>query len=128
MPGTPIAKSHSFSSVYCFTCFGFINCSASALRSSGLSAANSSGCRSPLRRNVGGRPTLRCRSEALSRTSCCRTALKSRPPLGLSVASWPGGLCAVVVLGIGIDPEEDLSVFHRLRVLREDVLHDTGEL
>src|SRR6185503_9681047 len=119
MPGTPMAKSHSFSSVNCFTCLGFISCSASVFRSSGLSGGNSSGCRSPFRRTVGGRPTLRCRSDALRCTSCCRTALKLNAPAGASVACP----AVAVVLAIGIDPEKDLPVFDGLRVLGEDLLH-----
>src|SRR4051812_8383802 len=121
MPGTPIAKSHSLSSVNCFTCFGFISCSASVLRSSGLSGGKSSGCRSPFRRIVGGRPTLRCKSDALSCTSCCSTCLKFSAPAVAVVASI---VCVLVVLraalDIGIDPEKHLAVFHRLGVLGEN--------
>src|SRR5690349_9575343 len=124
MPGTPMAKSHSLSSVYCFTCFGFISCSASDLRSSGLSGGKSSASRSPLRRMVGGRPTLRCRSEAFFWTSCCITALKSKADAGAPAAAGVGG----AGLAIRIDAEEHLAVLHRVRVLGQHVLHDAAEL
>src|SRR3954469_14656864 len=124
-----MAKSHSLSSVNCFTCFGFISCSASVLRSSGLSDGKSSGWRSPLRRIVGGRTTFRWRSEALFCTSCCSTALK------LNVAVVAASIAAAETvdvgrgaLAIGIDPEEYLGVFHGLRVLCEDFLDDAGVL
>src|SRR5919201_3706899 len=121
MPGTPIAKSHSLSSVNCLTCLGFISCSPSVFRSSGLSAANSSACRSPLMRTVGGRPTFRCKSEAFIWTSCWSTTLKSN--VGPEAVIVPLLGRVVVGLGIWIDPEEDLPVFDGLRVLGEDLLH-----
>src|SRR5437868_9282644 len=128
MPGTPIAKSHSFSSVNCFTCFGFINCSASVLRSSGLSGGKSSGCRSPFSRTVGGRPTLRCRSDAFSWTSCCSTVLKLNAPGAPGTPAVDASIAGVAVdglvgLAIGIDPEEHLPVLDGLRVLDETLLH-----
>src|SRR5436190_2905052 len=129
MPGTPIAKSHSLSSVNCFTCFGFISCSASVFRSSGLSGGKSSGCRSPLSRSVGGRPTLRCRSDALTCTSRWSTALKLKVPAdAASIAAADTVWVARGALAIGIDPEKHLSVLDRLRVLREHFLHDAGVL
>src|SRR5919109_5507920 len=102
-------------------CLGFMSCSASDLRSSGFSDANCRGCRSPLTRTVGGRPTLRCRSDAFICTSCCRTTLKSNAGPDGAMAAPLGR--AVVVLAIRIDPEEDLPVFDGLRVLGEDFLH-----
>src|SRR3954470_2524008 len=126
MPGTPIAKSHSLLSVNSFTWRGVINCSASPLRSSGLSGGISRGTSSPWSRSVGGRPTLRWRSEALRCTSCCSTALKLKP----SVAAEPLGAAFVVVAGLAIrvDAEERLPVFHRLRVGGENLGHHAGNL
>src|SRR5215218_6314112 len=129
MPGTPMAKSHSLFSVNSFTCRGVISCSASPLRSSGRSAGWSSGSRSPWRRSVGGRPTFRCRSDALRCTSCCRTALK------LKICPVPGtgdgaGGAAVVEgeLAIGIDPEERLPVFDGLRIGGKNLGHHSRDL
>src|SRR5688572_30245280 len=124
MPGTPMAKSHSLSSVYAFTCFGFISCSASDLRSSGLSAGKSRASRSPFSRIVGGRPTLRCRSEAFFCTSCCITALKSKAGVAAPAGAGLGG----AGLAIRIDAEEHLTVFHRMRVLSQQFLDDAREL
>ena len=59
-----MAKSASFFSANSFTCRGVITCSASALRSSGLSGGTSRLSSSPFTRTVGGRPTLRSRSDA----------------------------------------------------------------
>src|SRR6185503_5594266 len=129
MPGTPIAKSHSFSSANCFTCRGVISCSASPFRSSGRSGGCSSGSSSPSTRIVGGRPTLRCKSDPLRRIISCSTILKLMPPAG----AVPGGAApespAVGAgLAMRIDLEQHLAVFHRLRVLREHFLHHAGVL
>src|SRR5436190_16657694 len=140
MPGTPMAKSHSLSSVNCFTCFGFINCSASPFSSSGLRAAYSSGVRSPFRRIVGGRPTLRCRSDPPICVICWSTALKSNGgpaassdtavAAGGAAGFWPGRgggpMGGFGGLAIGINPEKRLPVFHRLRVLSESLADYTG--
>src|SRR6476661_4811638 len=120
MPGTPIAKSHSLSSANCFTWRGVISCSASALRSSGRNGACSSGSSSPSVRTVGGRPTLRCKSDPLRRIISCNTPLKLIP--GGAAASGCAGLA------IGIDRVQDLAVFDRLRVLRANLLDDAGVL
>src|SRR5215211_6194687 len=126
MPGTPIAKSHSFSSANCFTWRGVINCSASALRSSGRRGWCASASSSPSMRTVGGRPTLRCRSDPLRRIISCNTVLKLMPPGAGCSGADSLGTC--VGLAIGIDLEEDLAVLDRLRVFDENLAHDTGVL
>src|SRR6478672_9797139 len=75
---------------------------------------------SPLTRNVGGRPTLRWRSDPPRLIISCRTALK------FSGVPDPAASGAVG-LAIRRDAEKDLAVFHRLRVLHEHFAHDTGE-
>src|SRR5512133_3403244 len=103
-----------------------MSCSASVLRSSGRSGVCSSGSSSPSTRIVGGRPTLRCRSDPLRRTISCSTALK----LMVGCVVGDGGTCSMmggcVGLAIGIDLEEDLAVLDRLRVLNEDLANDAG--
>src|SRR3954451_16134985 len=88
--------------------------------------------RSPCRRNVGGRPTLRCRSEALRWISCWRTALKLNiwpGAAGDGVADGAaGGAVGGTELAIGIDPEERLPVFDGLRVGGENLGHDAHDL
>src|SRR5687768_14796270 len=126
MPGTPIAKSASLCSANSFTCFGVITCSASDFRSSGRMAGNCVGVRSPLTRRVGGRPTLRWRSEAFCLIISCRIALKLNGADGACGA--PGAGAVAVGLAIGIDPEQDLTVFHGMRVLRGDFLDHAGKL
>src|SRR3954465_8698212 len=122
MPGTPIAKSHSFSSANCFTWRGVMSCSASALRSSGRRGVCSSGSSSPSRRIVGGRPTFKWRSEPLRRIISWRTTLKLIPADGAGGAAVPTGGAG---LAIGVDLVKDLTVFDGLRVLRDDLLDDT---
>src|SRR5918998_4552465 len=125
MPGTPIAKSDSFVSVNSFTWRAVISCSASARRSSGRIGGIFSGASSPWMRSVGGRPTLRWRSEAFCWTSCWST------PLSWNVegAAWGAAGDAVVAgLAIRVDPEEDLAVLHGLRVLHPDLPDDAREL
>src|ERR1044071_5647108 len=105
-PGTPIAKSASFFSANSLTCRGVITCSASIFTSSGLTGGMSSGWSSPLRRMVGGRPTLSSRSEALRCTIWAMVCLKlnvltAEPE---DAAGLDGGDSA-----IGIYPEEDLA-------------------
>src|SRR5215212_5973220 len=122
MPGTPVAKSASRYSANSFTCLGDMISFARVLRSSGRSAGRGIGERSPLMRSVGGRPTLRCKSEAFSCTICCRMPLKLKGARG-------GGACVPVSatmggLAIRIDPEQDLTVFHRMCVLHTDLLDD----
>src|SRR5450759_2646516 len=63
MPGTPRAKSASFVSANSLSCRAGIVYSARALRSCGERGASSSATSSPATRTVGGRPTLRSRSE-----------------------------------------------------------------
>src|SRR4051812_1105818 len=121
MPGTPIAKSHSFSSPNCLIWRGVISCSARPLRSSGLSGGwFSIPSSSPFTRNVGGRPTLRWRSDPPLLIISCRTALKFS---GVAAAAPSGA----VGLAIRCDTEKDLSVLHRLRVLHENFTHDAAE-
>src|SRR3954466_11906810 len=125
MPGTPMAKSHSLSSPNCLIWRGVINCSARLLRSSGLSG----GCSfipssSPLTRKVGGRPTLRWRSDPLRLIISCRTALKfigDEAAAAVPVSGAAG-------LAIRRDSEQDLAVLHGLSVLHQDLAHDAGEL
>src|SRR3989442_11466501 len=122
-PGTPMAKSASFLSANSFTWRGVITCSASILRSSGLTGGISSMCSSPLRRMVGGRPTLSSRSDALRCTICAMVCLK------LNVDAGPeGAALGVWDSAIGIDPEEDLAELHRLRVVHHDLAHHAGDL
>src|SRR3990172_1813974 len=104
-PGTPMAKSASLCSANSFTCRGVMICSASAFSSSGLSGCWRSCRRSPATRMVGGRPTLRCRSEPPCLTISVMAALKLN-----------GGASA-----IGIHPEQDLTEFNRLGVLDGDL-------
>src|SRR6185312_8661776 len=122
-PGTPMAKSASFFSANSFTCRGVITCSASILRSSGLTGGISSPCSSPLRRIVGGRPTLSSRSDAFRCTIWAMVCLKLNVEAGeAEAAPWPGDS------GIGVDSEEDLAEFHRLRVVRQHLAHHPGDL
>src|SRR6185437_3992830 len=128
MPGTPIAKSASLCSAKSFTCFGVMICSASAFKSSGRSGGTSSELRSPFTRSTGGRPTLRCKSDAFCWIMRCRTALKLN-----AGACWAGALgesdaVETAGLAIGVDPEEDLSVLHRMRVAHQHLAHDPGVL
>src|SRR5919197_3322955 len=118
-PGTPIAKSASFFSANSLTCRGVITCSASSLRSSGLSGGVSRLCNSPLSRIVGGRPTLSSRSDAFRWTICRMVCLKLK--LG-EAAPAPADS------PMGIDPEEDLAVLDGLRVFDADFPHDPGDL
>src|SRR5689334_19368973 len=124
MPGTPIAKSHSFSSANMLTWRGVISCSASAFRSSGRSGGWLSGSSSPATRTVGGRPTLRCKSDPFLLIISWRTDLKLMPAgavFGDIGAGWDDG--AWVGLAIGINLEQYLSVLDGLRVVREDLAH-----
>src|SRR5450432_295522 len=138
MPGTPIAKSASFASANSFTCFGVMICSASAFRSSGLSGGRSSVIRSPLTRSTGGRPTLRCTSDAFCWIILCNTALKLNEAgvagTGMSTCAGTRGVGAggsslssgrIVGLAIRIDTEEDLPVLDRMRVSHQHLAHHT---
>src|SRR5215208_4556769 len=137
MPGTPIAKSASLFSANSFTCFGVITCSASDLRSSGRIAGSCIPISSPFTRSVGGRPTLRCRSEAFCWIICCRIALKLNV---VPAGGWSGGFTRPDVAiapmegrslwrsAIGVDAEEDLSVLHRMRVGGDELAHHAVEL
>src|SRR5512143_3525039 len=118
-PGTPIAKSASFFSANSLTWRGVMICSASSLRSSGLSGCISSPCSSPLTRIVGGRPTLRCRSEPLRCTISEMACLKLNG--GCTVAG-------PVVSAIGIHPEENRPELDRLGVLHQHLAHHAGHL
>src|SRR5688500_14786931 len=126
MPGTPIAKSASLCSANSFTCFGVMTCSASDFRSSGRMAGNCVGVRSPLQRSVGGRPTLRCRSEAFCLIISCRIALKLNGVAAAGGAPWAGAVA--VGLAIGIDPEKHLAVLHRVGILGGHFLDYACEL
>src|SRR5215207_10805588 len=141
MPGTPMAKSASLCSENSFTWRGVITCSASDLRSSGRIGAYSSGRRSPCTRSVGGRPTLRCRSEAPCWIIRCRIPLKlnTGAALGAGAAppcatAGPGATAARAVTGvrrdsaIRVDAEQDLAVLHGVRVLHDDLAHHAAEL
>src|SRR4029079_19292167 len=70
---------------------------------------------SPLRRTVGGRPTLRRRSEAFRCTICRMVCLKLKAG---EAAPAP------VDSPMGIDSEEDLAVLDWLRVFYADFPHD----
>src|SRR5262249_22051868 len=118
-----MAKSASFFSANSFTCRGVITCSASILRSSGLTGCISSAWSSPLTRTVGGRPTFSRRSDAFRWTICAIVCLKlnvDAPPAG-------AGVCPAAS-AIGIHPEEDLAELHRLRVVHQNLAHDAGDL
>src|SRR5919108_3941308 len=117
-PGTPMAKSASFFSANSLTWRGVMTCSASSLRSSGLSGGISSACSSPLTRTVGGRPTLRSRSEAFRCTIWAMVCLKLNAGAG----------AVAVGSAIGVDPEKDLAELHRLGVLHEDLPNHPGDL
>src|SRR5688500_13616523 len=101
-----------------------MTCSASDFRSSGRIAGNCEGVRSPLTRSVGGRPTLRCRSDAFCLIISCRIALK----LNGDAAAGDGAGAVAVGLAIGVDPEEDLAVLDGVRVRRRDFPDDAREL
>src|SRR4026207_137676 len=116
-PGTPIAKSASFFSENSFTCLGVMICSASSFRSSGLTGGISSPCSSPLRRAVGGRPTLSSRSEAFFWTVWAMVCLKLKVEVGAGLAS-----------AIRIYPEEDLTELDGLGILHRDLPHHAGDL
>src|SRR3712207_8532677 len=88
-----------------------MSCSASARRSSGRIGGSLSGASSPWIRSVGGRPTLRWRSEAFCWTSCWSTPLSWKVE-GAAAGAWDA---VVAGLAIGVDPEEDLAVLHGLR-------------
>src|SRR6266536_1837314 len=119
-PGTPMAKSASFFSANSFTCRGVITCSASSLRSSGLTGGISSPCRSPLTRTVGGRPTLSRRSDAFRWTIWPMVCLKLK--VGVAVGVTSAGSA------IGVDPEEHLPELDRLGVIHADLPDDPGDL
>src|SRR3989442_2200780 len=85
-------------------------CSASDLSSSGLSGAVSSPTSSPFTRIVAGRPTFSRRSDPLRWTIWVMADLK----LKAGEPAWGAS-------GIGIDPAKDLSEFHGLGVLHEDL-------
>src|SRR6478672_7892183 len=121
-PGTPMAKSASFFSANSFTCRGVMTCSASILRSSGLTGCISSVCSSPFSRMVGGRPTLSSRSEAFRCTIWAMVFLKLNvDPLAAVAVACPAS-------AIGIYPEEDLTELDRLRVIHQHLAHDAGDL
>src|SRR6476469_7773267 len=122
-PGTPMAKSASFFSANSLTWRGVITCSASILRSSGLTGCISSACSSPFTRTVGGRPTLSSRSDAFRCTICPMVCLKLNVDAGVACA-----VACPAASAMGIHPEEDLAELHRLGVIRHDFAHDTGEL
>src|SRR4029078_7943316 len=119
-PGTPMAKSASFFSANSFTCRGVITCSASILRSSGLTGCISSAWSSPFTRTVGGRPTLSSRSDAFRCTIWAMVFLKLKVEAEEALAA--------VGSAIGIHPEEDLTELHRLGVLHADLADHTGDL
>src|SRR5882724_1121545 len=122
-PGTPMAKSASFFSANSFTCRGVMTCSASILRSSGLTGGISSVWSSPLSRIVGGRPTFRSRSDAFRCTIWAMVCLKLNVDAAeAGAALWPEDSA------IGINPEKDLAELHRLRVVRQDLAHHAGDL
>src|ERR1700722_5236046 len=131
MPGTPMAKSASLFSANSLTWRGDITCSASDLRSSGRMAACGSASSSPCTRSVGGRPTLRCRSEAFCLIISCRIALKlncgAAPAAGAAAGAVDasGGVGGVAGggLAIGGDPEKHLPVLHGVCVLHQDFLY-----
>src|SRR3954447_14023690 len=118
-PGTPIAKSASFFSANSLTCRGVMICSARSLRSSGLTGGISRAWSSPFSRIVGGRPTLRSRSDAVRWTICEIACLKLK-------VDWEGA--AAFGSAIGIDSEQDLAELHRLAVFHRDLPHRTGNL
>src|SRR6476661_2994580 len=121
-PGTPMAKSASFFSANSFTCRGVITCSASILRSSGLTGCISSAWSSPFNRTVGGRPTLSSRSDAFRCTIWAMVCLKLKADAG------EAGAGACPASAIGIHPEEGLTELHRLRVVHQDLAHHAGDL
>src|SRR3954452_8002863 len=119
-PGTPMAKSASFFSANSFTCRGVMTCSASALRSSGLSGGIPRPSSSPFTRTVGGRPTLSSRSDAFRCTIWPMVFLKLKVEAGepeLEAAS-----------PIGIHSVEDLAEFDRLCVIDQNLADDAGDL
>src|SRR5436309_9882727 len=131
-PGTPIAKSASFFSANSLTCRGVMICSARCLRSSGRTGCICRARRSPFTRTVGGRPTLRCRSEP-ARCTICEIACLKLNGAALGGPSMPGRSA------IGVHPEKDLTELDRLRVLdahladhaaefRLDLVHDLHRL
>src|ERR1041385_8389664 len=131
-PGTPIAKSASFFSANSLTWRGVMICSARCLRSSGRTGCMARPKRSPLTRTVGGRPTLRCRSDPARCTICEIACLKLN-------GAVVGGPSSPGRSAIGVDPEKDLAEFDRLCVLdahfadhaaefRLDFVHDLHRL
>src|SRR5688572_13574530 len=76
-------------------------------------------------RNVGGRPTLRWRSDAFCWTSCWSTPFSWNEDGAAAGAAW---FAVVVGLAIGVDPEKDLAVLHGLRVLHSNLPDDAREL
>src|SRR6185503_7997059 len=112
-----------------------MSCSARVLRSSGRSGGWSSASSSPSTRNVGGRPTLRCRSDPLRRIISWSTPLKFRPAAGAPADAGGGAAAGTgfaesggVGLAIRIDLEQHLAVLHRLGVLRQDLTNHAGVL
>src|SRR6478609_1476082 len=121
-PGTPMAKSASFRSANSLTWRGVMICSASVFSSSGFIGAISSGVRSPLRRMVGGRPTLSRRSEPP------RCTIVEMAPLKLKVLAAAAAGAAPAASAIGIHPEERLAEFHRRRRVDAHFLDHPGDL
>src|ERR1043166_4263567 len=120
-PVTPIAKSASFFSENSFTCLGVMICSARCFRSSGRTGCIGREWRSPFTRTVGGRPTLRCRSDPARRTICEIACLKLNGA-AVGAPSSPGRSA------MGIHAEKDLAEFDRLRVLHAHFSYDAGEV
>src|SRR5512143_756216 len=117
MPGTPRAKSASFVSANSFSCRPGMVYSASALRSWGDRGESSSDCSSPAMRTVGGRPTLRSRSEpCLSIIALIDAWKNGGAGLGGGAAGADWGARGSV-MGSGLHAEEDLAELDRLRVL-----------
>src|SRR5512141_2828224 len=124
-PGTPIAKSASFFSANSLTCRGVMICSASCLRSSGLSGCMSSALSSPLTRTVGARPTLSRRSDPPRCTICAIACLKLNccPPEAGAAAG-----AGVVGSAIGVHAEEGLPELDGLRVFDQHLADDPRDL
>src|SRR6476469_465012 len=124
-PGTPIAKSASFFSANSFTCRGVMICSASCLRSSGLSGCMSRAFSSPLTRTVCARPTLSRRSEPPRCTICAISCLNWNccpPEAGAAAGAGVDGSA------IGIHAVEDLPELDRLRVFDQHFADDSRDL
>src|SRR5579872_5873811 len=129
-PGTPMAKSASLVSMKSLSCRGCMICSASALRSCGVSGGISICSSSPATRTVGARPTFSSRSDPFRSTMFLMAFWKNAvdvlaPGAGGGPAligpTAPADAWAEIGSDIGLYPEKDLPELDRRGILDRDL-------